>query len=63
LFFNYTFYTFTPTFILPPQGGGVKIDRSFPQWGGSERRFNQSLNGEEVKEDLINPSRGRKYEI
>jgi hypothetical protein len=23
LFFNYTFYTFTPTFILPPQGGGV----------------------------------------
>jgi hypothetical protein len=34
---------FTPTFILPPQGGGKENSQSFPQGGGIKKISRQNI--------------------
>ena len=40
----------TPTFILPPKGGGNERIGNLPQGGGNEKRVSHPLTLEEIKE-------------
>jgi len=69
---SFSYISFTPTFILPPQGGGDKMVQSFYQGGGTrwvnppsigvgnEKRVYASLMGEEMRKELILTSRKRR---